>query len=506
MASGEESSPSLIDDDRYRAEVLGLDRDETEARVEARLVAEAAALGLRLPDIQIAASLAASISAGCLDIVSPASSASTPTRSSLANSSLPDVLKGGGAAAASVDHLASSFSDTTLSDRGHSDSIPSIDSSSTCPTSISSYDARPSLHNERYPRGSGGGGGQRNSYSSVARSTERKRSSFIHAIGKPFRRRRMPSAVNLPLDAQITLRREGAAGTVLVETKTVTPSRVEHPDKVPEKMHVEVPVFDEASMQRSLDNEQLRDMFNTHKAVRLRFVRLQNNVLDTLKAKHLAVIAEQKMSNEIAEREKEKQNTAAIARMEERQLEIEIEQIKEFDKAKRHSEIRIRHMEGYFHTQSPPQSPALGSDAAARAGRTVTQRQKEQLAQEYHDRDSMNQLHNARVKVLRERQERQLQETTARLENELEALVVRNADSITDLERDHQREEQEILQAFDGKKAKLRWRWNIEEAILRKKLQQRDGKPYGPLPTISFSSQDDEVPVLRNPFAEKSVP
>lgn len=194
--------------------------------------------------------------------------------------------------------------------------------------------------------------------------------------------------------------------------------------------------------------------------------------------------------------------------MEERQLEIEIDQSKEFDKAKRHSEIRIRHMEGYFHTPSPPQSPTLGSDtvsdtaAARRASRTVTQRQKEQLAQEYHDRDSMNQLHDARVKVLRERQERQLQETTARLENELEALITRNTDSIADLERDHQREEQEILQAFDGKKSKLRWRWNIEEAILRKKLQQRDGKPYGPLPTISFSSPDDEAPVLRNPFAD----
>jgi hypothetical protein len=107
----------------------------------------------------------------------------------------------------------------------------------------------------------------------------------------------MPSAVNLPPDAQIMLRREGVASTVLVETKT----------EAPEKVHVEVPVFDEASMQRSLDNEQLRDMFNTHKAIRVRFVRLQNEVLDTLKAKHFAVIAEQKISNEIAEREKEKQ-------------------------------------------------------------------------------------------------------------------------------------------------------------------------------------------------------
>ncbi|KAH8690566.1 hypothetical protein BGW36DRAFT_306128 [Talaromyces proteolyticus] len=478
----------------YRTEVLWLDGDDTEDRLDERLVAAASELGLRVPYIQIAASLAASINAGCLDIVSSSSSLSSTPTLSLNNINSPVRSSG-----ASVELLAGSFSDTTLSDHGHSDSIPSIDSFSTCQTSISSFDARASLHNERHPRVG------HSSQSSIARSAERKRTSFINAIGKSFRRRRTPSGITLPPDAQISLRREGVTSTVLVETRSVMPAPTAvEPPAVEEKLHVEVPVFDEAAVQRSLENEQLKDMLDKHKAQRSRFVHLQNGLLDTLKEKHLAIIAERITANKQEEAEKQKQNSAHTARMEERHLVIEIDQIKEFDKAKRNLQTRIKHMEGYFQTSSPPQSPKLGSELSldlTRSARTVTRRQKEQLAQEYLDRESMDQLHEARIKVLRERQERQLQETSARLEKELENLIAKNADTIADLERDHQSEEQELLQVFDTKKARLRWRWNIEEAILRKQLQDRDAKPYGPLPTISFSSPSDDLPVLRNPFA-----
>lgn len=130
----------------------------------------------------------------------------------------------------------------------------------------------------------------------------------------------------------------------------------------------------------------------------------------------------------------------------------------------------------------------------------------------------MDRLHKARIKVLRERQEQQLQETTSRLERELDALISKNAEAILELERDHQRAEQEMLQVFDAKKTRLRRRWNIEEAIIRKRLEDQTGLPYGPLPIVSFSAPDDEedeegrhgnereflefeIPILKNPFA-----
>lgn len=214
--------------------------------------------------------------------------------------------------------------------------------------------------------------------------------------------------------------------------------------------------------------------------------------------------------------------------MEERQLSVEIDQVKEFEKTKRNSQTRIKYMEGYVSTSSPPSSPQLsGSEnelasnsAQQQQLRTVTRRQKEQLAQEYLDRNSMDRLHEARIKVLRERQEQQLQETTSRLERELENIINRNAEAIVELERDHQRTEQELLQVFDAKKNRLRRRWNIEEAILRKRLEDQTGLPYGPLPIVSFSAPDEvsgdcngyhqgkdrefldfEIPILKNPFA-----
>lgn len=214
--------------------------------------------------------------------------------------------------------------------------------------------------------------------------------------------------------------------------------------------------------------------------------------------------------------------------MEERQLSVEIDQIKEFEKSKRNSQTRIKYMEGYVSTSSPPPSPQLSSSEFEPTSngpqqqqqqlRTVTRRQREQLAQEYLDRNSMDRLHKARIKVLRERQEQQLQETASRLERELDALISKNAEAILELERDHRRAEQEMLQVFDAKKNRLRRRWNIEEAIIRKRLEDQSGLPYGPLPIVSFSAPDDEdneeghhgnereflefeIPILKNPFA-----
>lgn len=163
----------------------------------------------------------------------------------------------------------------------------------------------------------------------------------------------------------------------------------------------------------------------------------------------------------------------------------------EFRRAKQNSETRIKYMQRYVDGATTPESPTSGSQSSlglnqAQPTRHVTRQQWQQLEQELRELDSMDRLHQARIKVLRERQERQLQSTTARLEKELQDLVNHNIDAIAELERQHMKEQQAIRQAFEAKKARLRRRWNLEEAILRKRLEERDGQPYGPLPEISF--------------------
>lgn len=167
----------------------------------------------------------------------------------------------------------------------------------------------------------------------------------------------------------------------------------------------------------------------------------------------------------------------------------------EFEKAKKNSRTRIKHMEGYCSNHSPPPTPKSedSSDAERPHFRKVTRQQKEQLVQEYHDRDSMDRLHQAKIKVLRDRQEIQLQEAIARMERELNTLIDQNNKVLVELQKEHQKEEESLLQAFDMKKTKLKSLWTLEEAILRRKLELQHGQPYGPLHPLSFAELEDDM-------------
>lgn len=187
-------------------------------------------------------------------------------------------------------------------------------------------------------------------------------------------------------------------------------------------------------------------------------------------------------------------NINDAARMEERQLTIEMDQMREFERAKMNSRTRIKHMEGYFNNSSPPPSPGgAGSGPETTPARKFTAQHKAQLAQEYHDHKSMDQLHEAKIKVLRDRQELRLQEAIARMGRELDELIDKHAIEFAQMQQAHQQEEMAVVQAFDAKKARLIHRWNLEEAILRTKLGTQHGKVYGPLPPLSFSDPNYET-------------
>jgi hypothetical protein len=70
---------------------------------------------------------------------------------------------------------------------------------------------------------------------------------------------------------------------------------------------VEGPVYDEAALRRSSENPKLRELDERHKLERRRFLHLQNAFLESLKDKHLAIVAEKKLSNAQMEAERERQ-------------------------------------------------------------------------------------------------------------------------------------------------------------------------------------------------------
>ncbi|KAL2831128.1 hypothetical protein BDW59DRAFT_7169 [Aspergillus cavernicola] len=481
-----------MDKGQYRREVLLLAEDQERAQ-EQRLAEEAKHLGLKVPEVEIVASLAASVASGMVDLSSPILSSSSSTdRNSVCETTQRHVSP-------PLDQLASSLSEYTISScPTRCPSTRSIASLPTWPTSFSSSHGRLAQGiDEIAIRQSA----HRSSLLSVLsggekKEKERRRSSIKSAIGKIHFRRRTPSTVLLPPTAQITVTNgEGGVDKLYVESKPNDPRRSISPEEEEEVLKLEVPVFDNEALLRSLANTELKRMREAQTMKRDRHISFQNNLISQLRRLQQAKLDEKLAQNRHMENQKREMNISHGSRMEERQLVVEMEQVREFERAKTNSRTRIKYMEGYLSSSSPPssRSPSIsGSDLTA-PSRSYTQQNKAQLAQEYRDHESMDQLHASKIKVLRDRQEIRLQEAIARMDRELEALIDKHTVDTSQLQKEHQQEEATALKALNAKKTKLRHRWVLEEAILRKKLENQHGTPYGPLPPLSFSDSQSET-------------
>ncbi|KAL4781782.1 hypothetical protein BJX76DRAFT_312594 [Aspergillus varians] len=482
----------VIDEDQYRREVLLLSSEEQEIAQQQRLAEEGKQLGLNVPEIDIVAPLAASIASGMVDLSSPILSSSYSTdRNSICEATQTHD--------SSLDKLTSSLSDYTISSNpARGGSTRSLASLSTRPTSFSSSEGklaqgtdkianRPLEQKRSFLNGISG---------SDKKDRERRRSSIKSAIGKiPFRKRRPPSTLLLPPAAQITVTKgEGGVQKLYIESKPNDTQLPISPEEE-ESLKLEIPVFDNEALLRSLANTELKQMRETQASEKNLHISFQNSLIDKLRRAHLAKLDAKLAQSRLVEDEKREKNIADALRMEERQLVVEMEQVREFERAKANSRTRIKYMEGYLSSSSPPgsRSPSLSGSDLTTPRRSFTQQHRAQLTQEYHNYDSMTQLHASKIKVLRERQEIRLQDAITRMERELEAMINKHTDESSNLEKGHQQEEAAVLQALDVKKTRLRHRWVLEEAILRKKLELQDGKPYGPLPPLSFSDCKSEI-------------
>ncbi|KAL4754852.1 hypothetical protein BDW72DRAFT_103564 [Aspergillus terricola var. indicus] len=488
-----ESTNSVnFDEDQYRREVLSLSSEEEEIAQQQRLAEEAKQLGLKVPEVEIVASLAASIASGLVDFSSPILSSSSSTGRNSMYETAHD--------SPALEQLATSLSEYTIASNppARGGSTRSTASLSTRPTSYSSSEGRLAQGTDGTAmRSSGNNGSLLSVISGSDKKKERRRSGIKSAIDKiPFRkRRRTPSTVLLPPAAHVTLTKgEGGVEKLYVESKPDEARRSISPENQEETLKLEVPVFDSEALLRSLAHSELKQLRESQTSERNLHVSFQNNLVNELRRAQQPKVEEKLAQNRQLENEKRDKNIADAARMEERQLVVEMEQVREFERAKANSRTRIKYMEGYLNSSSPPdsRSPSISGSDLTTPSRSFTQQHKAQLAQECHDYESMSQLHAAKIKVLRDRQEIRLQEAIARMDRELDCMTKKHAAELNELQKEHQQEEATILQALNAKKTKLRQKWVLEEAILRKKLEIKDGKPYGPLPPLSFSdSQSD---------------
>lgn len=295
-----------FDDGQYRNDVLGLSSEEAELSQEQKLVDEACQLGLQVPEVEMVASFAASISSpGMADLVSPVlSSGSSTDRNSVCESTPVHETP-------PLDQVAVSLSEFALSpDPFKCGSTRSIASLSTRPTSFSSSEGRLAHGLESL---AGRTAGQRHSFLSVGSSEkkERRKSSIKSAIDKiHFRKKRSPSAVLLPPASQPTAARDSEKSKTSVETKSTETPRSEDENKA---LKLEIPVFDNESLQRSLDSEELQQMRESHEAERNRHLAYQDVFMRELRQKQQTAVADTLTENKkLEEQKREKVSTLDI--------------------------------------------------------------------------------------------------------------------------------------------------------------------------------------------------
>jgi hypothetical protein len=137
--------------------------------------------------------------------------------------------------------------------------------------------------------------------------------------------------------------------------------------------------------------------------------------------------------------------------------------------------LKLRHMEAYC--------DGLNAGGAI-PGRVVTERDLRELGQQYNLRDSMAQLHQSRINVLREKQGQALESLAGMQEHETGALRRRIGKEAKRLEERFARDEREIEIWLSEKKRRVLWRWAVEEEVLKEKLREQNGLEYANLAPI----------------------
>ncbi|KAI9842484.1 MAG: hypothetical protein M1838_003099 [Thelocarpon superellum] len=163
--------------------------------------------------------------------------------------------------------------------------------------------------------------------------------------------------------------------------------------------------------------------------------------------------------------------------LEDRQVAAEMELREALVQEHKSCTVRLRHMEAYCDRVN---TRGLFPD------RVITDRDLRELGQQYNLRNDMDRLHQSRINVLRDKQAQQLETLGKRQDEHLQQTRRTFTAELRALEERIAREEKGFTVVFGQRKERLSKRWAGAAEILRKKLEERDGVAYGPLPRLEW--------------------
>lgn len=234
-----------------------------------------------------------------------------------------------------------------------------------------------------------------------------------------------------------------------------------------------------AGRRRSISNPILKKLRTTQLQEQLRFLSFEASQHRLMRTKQLQQKRDALSQYQQQQQEFHTRHADALTSLENRHLTAEVELHRTLQLERQACDTRLKHMQAYCN----PRSTVEGMPS-----RVVSKADYRQLEQQYHIRNGMDNLHTSRINVLRERQGKQLERIMAKQEKELEALESDFERTNQELDVKFRDEESQLQRDLSDRKVRLIARWNISEAIERRRLELQTGDDYGPLPTISWSS------------------
>ena len=232
-----------------------------------------------------------------------------------------------------------------------------------------------------------------------------------------------------------------------------------------------------AASQRSLHNIRLQRLRTTQLAEQSRFTRFEIDQYRLMRLKQTEIKEGAMKRYRIREHTAQEKHIEALTSLENRHLSAEVDLCRTLQLEKQACETRLRHMEAYCN----PKSKVDGMP-----NRVVTRRDYHQLTQQYHAHNGMDNLHAARINVLREKQAKQLERISAKQDLELDALAADLEAENAALDAKLQSDAESLQTEFSDRKRRLVARWFLAEAIERRKLENETGQIYGPLPALEW--------------------
>ncbi|KAL8777387.1 MAG: hypothetical protein Q9194_002576, partial [Teloschistes cf. exilis] len=268
-----------------------------------------------------------------------------------------------------------------------------------------------------------------------------------------------------------------------IPRKPVPPPSPEISPLPPVRVPIDTPQhqpYDPAARERSLHHPQLKKLRWAQVDEQRRFVRFEADQHRLMRSRQLDT--ERRLLDEHPQRLKtlQQRHVDALATLEHRHLSAEVDLERTLEIERQACGTRLKHMQAYCN----PRHKIEGMP-----NRVVTKQHHRQLEQQRYVWEGIDNLHAARINVLREKQAKQLERVMGKQEAELEAVDLELSQKMQSLEERCRQEDAALKGEFRERRRRLVKRWDLAEAIQRRRLENETGDVFGALPAIEWGDE-----------------